>query len=191
VKIVTQLEHDQLTPSGLMVHDHHPAPPAPPTRLTSPPTRQLNSYRAWSHTRPVPTDHGFVFIRSASATAFVLRALNPHGRSNSSSLASTNVSLLTSPQPENRKVGCAKDYRTVCDNFPCRNIGASAIKRVEILRPTPPGPPPVLPTQHAIDNAAHWMAKWMWLSNLLQSGILTTNKIRDLDRRLSGHHQNC
>jgi hypothetical protein len=25
----------------------------------------------------VPTDHGFVFIRSVSATAFVLRALNP------------------------------------------------------------------------------------------------------------------
>ena len=24
-----------------------------------------------------------------------------------------------------------------------------------------------------------------------QSGILTTNEIRDLDRRLSGHHQNC
>jgi hypothetical protein len=30
VKIVTQLEHDQLTPSGLMVHDHHhPAAPLP------------------------------------------------------------------------------------------------------------------------------------------------------------------
>jgi hypothetical protein len=27
VKIVAQLEHDQLTPSGLMVHDHHPADP--------------------------------------------------------------------------------------------------------------------------------------------------------------------
>jgi hypothetical protein len=26
-KIVTQLEHDQLTPHGLMVHDHHPADP--------------------------------------------------------------------------------------------------------------------------------------------------------------------
>jgi hypothetical protein len=76
-------------------------------------------------------------------------------------------------------------------NFPCRNIGASAIKPVEILRPTPPGPTPVPPTQHAIDNPAHLMAKWMWLSNLLQSGILTINKIRDLDRRLSGHHQNC
>jgi hypothetical protein len=33
VNIVAQLEHDQLTPSGLMVHDHHPAAPAPPTRL--------------------------------------------------------------------------------------------------------------------------------------------------------------
>ena len=33
MKIVAQLEHDQLTPSGLMVHDHHPAAPAPPTRL--------------------------------------------------------------------------------------------------------------------------------------------------------------
>ena len=79
----------------------------------------------------------------------------------------------------------------MCANFPCRSTGASAIKRVEILRPTPPGPTPVLPTQHAIDNPAHLMAKWMWLSNLLQSGILTTNEIRDLDRRLSGHHQNC
>jgi hypothetical protein len=27
VKIVTQLEHDQLTPHGIMVHDHHPADP--------------------------------------------------------------------------------------------------------------------------------------------------------------------
>ena len=29
MKIMTQLEHDQLTPSGLMVHDHHPADPEP------------------------------------------------------------------------------------------------------------------------------------------------------------------
>ena len=28
-------------------------------------------------------------------------------------------------------------------------------------------------------------------SNLLQSGILSSNEIRDLDRRLSGHHQSC
>jgi hypothetical protein len=27
VKIVTQLEHDQLTLHGIMVHDHHPADP--------------------------------------------------------------------------------------------------------------------------------------------------------------------
>jgi hypothetical protein len=27
VKIVAQLEHNQLTPSGLMVHDHHPPDP--------------------------------------------------------------------------------------------------------------------------------------------------------------------
>jgi hypothetical protein len=33
VKIVTQLEHDQLTPSGLLVHDHLPADPVPPARL--------------------------------------------------------------------------------------------------------------------------------------------------------------
>lgn len=33
MKIVTQLEHDQLTPSRLMVHDHHAAAPAPATRL--------------------------------------------------------------------------------------------------------------------------------------------------------------
>jgi hypothetical protein len=28
-------------------------------------------------------------------------------------------------------------------------------------------------------------------SNLLKPGILNSNEIRDLDRRLSGHHQNC
>jgi hypothetical protein len=53
----------------------------------------------------VPTDHEFVFIRSASATPSILRALNPQDRSNSSSLTSTNVSHLTSRPPENRKVG--------------------------------------------------------------------------------------
>jgi hypothetical protein len=42
--------------------------------------------------------------RSASATPFGLRALNPQNCSSSSSLTSTNVSLLTSPQPEKRKV---------------------------------------------------------------------------------------
>ena len=34
VKIVTQLEHDQLTPSGLMVHDHHPCRPGAWPRST-------------------------------------------------------------------------------------------------------------------------------------------------------------
>ena len=33
MKIVTPLEHDQLTPCRLMVHDHHLAAPAPATRL--------------------------------------------------------------------------------------------------------------------------------------------------------------
>src|SRR5271166_989083 len=47
----------------------------------------------------------FVFIRSASATPFGLPALNPQNRSSSSDLISANVSLLTSPQPEKRKVG--------------------------------------------------------------------------------------
>ncbi len=70
----------------------------------------------------------FAFIRSASATLFGLPATNPQNRSSSSDLTSTNVSLLTSPQPENRKVSCAKDDGTVCANFPCRNIGASGIK---------------------------------------------------------------
>jgi len=39
-----------------------------------------------------------------SATPLVLRALNPRDGSNSSSLTSTNVSLLTSLPPEKRKV---------------------------------------------------------------------------------------
>ena len=46
----------------------------------------------------MPTDYGVVFIRSASATPFRLRALNPQDRSNSSSLTSTNVSVLISRQ---------------------------------------------------------------------------------------------
>ena len=69
------------------------------------PTRQLNSYRGWSHHRPVPTDQRFVFIRCISDTPFGLRALDPQDWSNSSSLTSTNDSILTSPQPEKRRVG--------------------------------------------------------------------------------------
>jgi hypothetical protein len=46
----------------------------------------------------------FVFIRSASATLFGLCALDPQYWSSPSRLTSTNASLLTSPQPENRKV---------------------------------------------------------------------------------------
>ena len=39
---MTQLEHDQLTPCRLMVHDHHAAAPAPATRLmTRPPAGLL------------------------------------------------------------------------------------------------------------------------------------------------------
>jgi hypothetical protein len=52
----------------------------------------------------VPTDHGFLIIRSESATPFILRALKPQDGSNSSSLTSANVGLLISPQPEKRKV---------------------------------------------------------------------------------------
>ena len=48
---------------------------------------------------------GFVFIRSASAMGFGLRALNRRNWSSSSSLTSTNVSHLTSRPPEKRKVG--------------------------------------------------------------------------------------
>ena len=59
MKIVTQLEHDQLTPSTLMVHDHHVAAPAPATRLMAstrphqnqcPPTRQ----RTPTNGSPIP-----------------------------------------------------------------------------------------------------------------------------------------
>ena len=52
----------------------------------------------------LPTDHGFVFVRSASAMPLVVRGLNPQDGSNSSSLTSTNVSVLTSPQLHTRKV---------------------------------------------------------------------------------------
>ena len=43
-------------------------------------------------------------IRSGSAAPFGLRGLNAQDRSSSSTLTSTNVSLLTSPQPEKRDV---------------------------------------------------------------------------------------
>jgi hypothetical protein len=76
-----------------------------------------------------------------------------------------------------------RDDHTICT--------ATAPEAVFLTGSSPPGPTPVLQRQHAIDNPAHLMAKWIWLSNLLQSGILTTNEIRDLDRRLSGRHQNC
>jgi hypothetical protein len=62
------------------------------------------TYRASAQDRPVPTDRGFLFIRSASATPFILRALNPQDGSNSSSLTSTNVSVVISPQLHTRKV---------------------------------------------------------------------------------------
>jgi hypothetical protein len=52
----------------------------------------------------VPTDQGFHFIRSASATPPVLHALTPQDGSSSSSLTSIKIWLLTSPQPEKRKV---------------------------------------------------------------------------------------
>jgi len=45
-----------------------------------------------------------VSIRSGSAKPLVLRALSAEYRSSSSSLTSTNDSLLTSPQPHTRRV---------------------------------------------------------------------------------------
>ena len=53
-----------------------------------------------------------MFIRATSATPFGFCALTPQdwsspsSPSSPSSLTSTNVSLLTSPQPEKRKVRC-------------------------------------------------------------------------------------
>jgi hypothetical protein len=70
--------------------------------------------------RPTPTNHGSVLIRSISATPFVPCALNPLDGSNSSSLTSTNGSLLTSPQPEKRKVAARRTIGRVPE-VPCRN----------------------------------------------------------------------
>jgi hypothetical protein len=88
--------------------------------------RQNQNFMAWTSCRPahlVPSTStrapgvAFVteldgyrigetarFIRSLSATPFILRALNPHDRSSSSGLTSTYIPLMTSPQPEKRKV---------------------------------------------------------------------------------------
>jgi hypothetical protein len=48
---------------------------------------------------------GFALIRSASAMRFGSRVLNRRDCSSWSNLNSTNVSHLTSPQPEKREVG--------------------------------------------------------------------------------------
>jgi hypothetical protein len=64
----------------------------------------ISSYLACSEGSPVPTDHRFVFIRSASAAVFVWRALSAHDGSSSSNLTSRNVSLLTAPQLDTLKV---------------------------------------------------------------------------------------
>jgi hypothetical protein len=66
------------------------------------------------------TDHRFVFIRSVSAPPFILGALNPHDGSSSSSLTSTNVSLLISPQPEKRKVAARRAIRRGARTFLAR-----------------------------------------------------------------------
>jgi hypothetical protein len=67
-------------------------------------------YRRFAAHRAMPTDHGCVFIRSASATAFVLRALNLQDGSNSSGLTSTNVPPLASPPPEKQKVASERPW---------------------------------------------------------------------------------
>ena len=72
----------------------------------------LGNYVTADKDRPVPTDHEFVFIRSTSATAFILGALNAQDGSNSSSLTSRNVSILISPQPHTRKVAGSKPAGT-------------------------------------------------------------------------------
>jgi hypothetical protein len=78
----------------------------------------IEPYRAWSHHRPVPTDHRFVFIRSASATPFRLPALKPQDGSNSSGLTSTNVSVLISPQLHTREVAGSIQPGLLPDIFP-------------------------------------------------------------------------
>ena len=55
-----------------------------------------------------PSDHAFIFIRSASAVPFVSVALNPKDWSSSSSLTSMNAWLLTSPQLHTQKVDPAR-----------------------------------------------------------------------------------
>jgi len=95
------------------------------TRLTTATTGRNHYYCARSRLLPAP---GSVevrgrFIRSASATPFGLRALNPQHCSSSSSLTSTNVSLLTSRQPEKRKVAGsipALATRRINGSHPCR-----------------------------------------------------------------------
>jgi len=44
-------------------------------------------------------------------------------------------------------------------HFPRLNIGEPCVKRVEILRPTPPGPTPVLPTVTSVRWQRHLKSK--------------------------------
>jgi hypothetical protein len=87
------------------------------------------------------------FIRSVSATPFISRALKPQDGSSSSSLTSTNVSVLISPQPHTRKVtgsipvGTTKSITRsrACD---CRNAGAARPDISAVIRHhhQPPSP---------------------------------------------------
>jgi hypothetical protein len=57
---------------------------------------------------------GSFSIRSASATPFISPALKSQDGSNSSSLTSTNVWVLISPQPEKRKVSLVRSADSTC-----------------------------------------------------------------------------
>ena len=65
--------------------------------------------------RPVLYRLKVAFIRSVSATPVVPRALNPRDASSSSSLTSTNVSLLRSLPPEASAFRCLASVRSTPD----------------------------------------------------------------------------
>jgi hypothetical protein len=129
-----------------------------PVRLPdTPPTRLKNSYRAWSCHRPVHTYQRFDFIRFLSATRVVARALNPRDESSSSSLTSTNVSLLTSPQPEKRKVG--RSIPPLATTHLCRLERCAQVRRFSLCLNFPPAMGPIWGQNYA---TGPWGQRAMW-----------------------------
>ena len=81
-----------------------------------------------------PRIRGSVFIRSVSATPVVACALNTQDESSSSSLTTTNASVLTSPQLHTLKVVSPEGTVTLVENWSGTvGFGAAAMKHRSVV----------------------------------------------------------